>query len=288
MDNTNNTRLSEVLSRKKTFERADKEKLFFDKVSQQELRVDQITESTRFTDYQNDYAKRRAQTVSVATNIGVKLALSLALTGTVDRYLDATLVNDENFRRRLKLDLANLDPLAGEFIFSEIQKAITEAFALDGHSVAFNSSINTDETLLKIADVSVTLAWYEVWCKTGFMPKELQVVNRDSETHQVLRHEVYIILNKAVKELLQHCKFLNSDVEFDKEVTNDYFNIVGTASIRVDNKILEIKTTGKKPTDSTLLKDAEHGIGLFEIDKTIDTLYLYYARYNLLYIITKA
>lgn len=282
------TSLSEVLNRKKDFKRDLIEKGFHEEV---EALVENIEAEVKtyvfdfnFRDYQKGELKRRAQTISVAYNIATKLMLSLSLTGTTETYFKSHPYS----LHRDKLEELKTGDL-NDFVYNVMLQAVTE---VDMLTYKFRD-FKTDRAVYRelthtLSSLSVTLAWLEVWYKTGFMPRDIQVVDIEHEVHKGLTHEVYILLQRTEESMLGLMPFLNHQpairtLEFDKEITSPDFEILGTANILVNGTMLiEIKTTGKQPDEDQVKRDFKHAVGLNRLDENIKHLFIYYARFNFL------
>lgn len=285
------TRLTEVLKRKKSFKRDMLEEEFYSNVTSliETLEKRDINnnqkENPTFRDYQDTELKRRAMTISAAYNIAVKLLLSLRLTGTTETYF-------KNFSYSLdrdRLETINKEDFEDKINYDVMIRAIEEVDYLDRQFKALNLvrqnniKLTPTDFLLKLSDLSVTLAWLEAWYKTGFFPKDFQIMQNSSAVQHGLAHEVFILLERTEENLsfiLQNPEEFKG-VEFDKQFYSQEYDIEGTASILIKKgTVLEIKTTGKDLEEINFAKDYEHLVGLNMINEELTDLILYYPRHE--------
>lgn len=286
---TTNIRLSEVLKRNKSFKRTLLEQEFHKEITEAELDIEILAQDSLdklvFRDYLDDKLKRRAQTISVAYNIATKLLLSLYLTGTTETYWKTTEVMKDN-REKVDSHFEQEDFLT-KIVKDTIDNAIGEVDLLDRrYKTNYNiTKVEEQKFLLDLANISVTLAWVEAYYKTGFFPKDIQVMVYSNDTHQDLVQEVYTILNRTLDTLKDNLSNLRpnkiTSVEFDKEIINEDIGFAGTANIIINkDTLLEIKTTGKSPTAEAVREEFNHAVGINVLDNNIKNLIIYYTRFD--------
>lgn len=283
------TRLSEVLKRNKSFKRTIVEQNLYNSIVGQTVASEDefiglkgLLETKQIIDYQKDELKRRAQTISVAFNIAIKFLLSLQLTGTTQTYWNSFpyMLNPERLE---ELKTGNFD---NDIIYNEMVKAIETVSKLDMLYVNVQRETFPLASFLSyLSNTAVMLAWLEVYYKTSFMPKDTQILDNQHPTHIDLCNEVNVLLSPTLQILKTELPFLTQGfvktIEFDKEITDKTKEFIGTANILINDTILiEFKTTGKLPTTTTLQTDYHHAVGLTKLDPTISELYLCYVRFG--------
>lgn len=194
-----------------------------------------------FIDYTDPIAKQRALTVSEAFKIAFKKYVTVSSTISIAiPQVDAYLATSPFKVHAQAFELANdyLKANHDEIYHNLYHDAIKTLESINSYSVLYEPDVKH-----RIASAAVTLAWFEAFRTSGAFPKDITVMDPNSETHSKLVYEVKHLLERAFIEFTKSVVFLGGDVKTDVPVVNKELGLQDTVDLVINGEVFIIKTT---------------------------------------------
>lgn len=255
--------------------------------SQRNIFTKTIDDSNRFlfgggngidleVDYISTEVKKRAQTISLATNIATKLLIALRADDLNTFVESLQYTKDPTFLEVFNKEHGNF--AANYFIYVNMMEAINLLPTL----------VESKNILKDVSDVAVSLAWLEAYYSSGYFPQEVKVMVRDSLEHDELVIEVNRLLKNVNNGLISYLEATRTTHNLPKatpnvEVVSEELNLRGNSGLLLGKTAVIIKTGGSKfNIEKVLTEEVQHANAINNLlnKELIDRVVVYYPRFK--------
>ena len=207
-------------------------------------------------DYKSAVTKSKAMTVGIAYNIALKFMLAI-----ISPNLDVNTYIKESIFTRAEPTMA-----------LGVRKLELEG--LDSSSIYYGSlasvlvlTENDPDFFHKLANYSVSLAWFRAWEESGFFPKDTNDMAIDSDTHKAIKEEVEALIKKSYEEFIKLYEIHSPDHYIILEPVIESYGTTYQPDFILDYVMYDVHTTANIKTAPASLKKL---IGAYILNKKQD------------------
>ena len=218
-------------------------------------------------DYTSEIAKKRATSVSSAFKIALGIFVSNRprWVSTGATYLDDTIFNKSKIE----------EVMLTREMMSDTTKLFTETVE-DIYKIT--------HSIPRISSNAVTLAFFEAYFNTGFYPKDMSVMYKDTPEHEAMVKEIDKLIISELSSPNSLYQLFHNDIPVPLQFNKEYDITVGSLKLKahpyltIDNKtILDVKTTASV---KSVFEDLKHLMYIAKDSHQIEKVTLYYPRYR--------